>query len=97
MRFPKLRRRLIHIAIALTAALALLYGFDFAFVHYRNQPFADVRVDSMYAMKNRWNEVEYSVGSTGTERCVEALFPHFGYNPCWYVNSHAMHYIRIGW
>lgn len=91
-----MRRRLKYFPIALAAFVALLYGFDFVLVHYRSKPFEDVRVDSMYAMKNRWNEVEFSVGSTGTERCVEALFPHFGYTPCWYVNSHAMKYIHIG-
>ena len=91
-----MRRRLIYVPIALAALTLVLYGFDVVFVHYRSNPFEDVRVDSMYAMKNRWNEVEFSVGSTGTQRCVDALFPHFGYTPCWYLNSHAMKYIHIG-
>lgn len=91
-----MRRRLKYISIALAALIILLYGFDAALVHYRSHPFQDVRVDSMYAVNNRWNETEYSAASTGTQRCVEALFPHFGYTPCWYVNSHAMKYIHIG-
>jgi hypothetical protein len=50
----------------------------------------------MYKMKNRWNETEYSVAGAGNQKCVYSLFPHFGYNPCWYVNRHPMQYINIG-
>jgi hypothetical protein len=77
-------------------AAILTYAADGLFLHYRGTPHEDLRVDSMYAMTNRWNEVEYSVGGTGSERCVESLFPHDGFTPCWYLTRHAMHYIRIG-
>ena len=82
------------IAIAVVAIVS--YLADGLLLQYRGSPHADLRVDSMYAMKNRWNEVEYSVGSTGSQRCVKALYPHGGYSPCWYVERHTMNYIRIG-
>jgi len=82
--------------LVLAIATGFVYAGDGLFLHYRGTPHEDVRVDSMYAMKNRWNEVEYSVGSTGSQRCVESLFPHDGYTPCWYLTGHAMHYIHIG-
>ena len=96
MAFRPKYRLLIKSLIVLAIAAMLVYAGDALFLHYRGSPHQDVRVDSMYAMKNRWNEVEYSVGSTGSQRCVESLFPHGGYTPCWYLTSHAMHYIRIG-
>ena len=83
-------------AIAIAALGVISYGADALLLHYRAVPYADVRVDSMYAVKNRWNEVEYSVGSTGSRRCVNSAFPHQGYSPCWYLNRHAMTYIRVG-
>ena len=89
-------RLLIKSLIVLATATILVYAGDGLSLHYRGSPQEDVRVDSMYAMKNRWNEVEYSVGSTGSQRCVESLFPHNGQTPCWYLRGHAMHYIHIG-
>ncbi len=81
-------------AVAVLAVVS--WAVDGLYLHYRGTPTADVRVDSMYAMKNRWNEVEYSVGSTGSRRCVKSLYPHDGYSPCWYLTRHTMKYIRIG-
>ena len=94
-RFPKYRYvRYGFLAFAVVAVVS--YAADSLYLHYRGTPTADVRVDSMYAVKNRWNEVEYSVGSTGSERCVKSLYPHGGYRPCWYLARHTMNYIRAG-
>ncbi len=84
------------VLLAVTASLALLYGCDDLYARLRKDRFADVPVRRMYKMKNRWNETEYSVAGSGTQKCVYSLFPHFGYNPCWYLNRHAMQYITIG-
>lgn len=89
-------RLIVKSLIVIAIAAILVYAADGLFLHYRGTPHEDLRVDSMYAMKNRWNEVEYSVGSTGSQRCIESMFPHSGFTPCWYLTRHAMRYIRIG-
>jgi len=38
---------------------------------------------------NHWNQVEYSVGPSVMQTCVDALMPHFGYTPCWYLRRHT--------
>jgi len=48
-----------------------------------------MRVDRVYAAMNHWKEVEYSVGAPVMEKCVDALMPHFGYVPCWYLRRHT--------
>jgi hypothetical protein len=57
---------------------------------------ATVKVDQVYAIRNRWDVVEYSIGKAKTERCVNALMPHFGAWPCWYVKSHTLNFNRGG-
>ena len=81
---------------AVIVLAGVTYLADGLYLHYRGTPTSDMRVDSMYKMTNRWNEVEYSVGSTGTQRCVKSLYPHGGYSPCWYLTRHTMNYIRVG-
>jgi hypothetical protein len=84
------------IVIGALASVALLYAFDDLYARVRKNQFASVQVSRMYKMKNRWNETEYSVAGREYQKCIYSLFPHFGYNPCWYLNSHPMQYINIG-
>jgi len=52
-----------------------------------------MKVDRVYRAMNHWNQVEYSLGTPVRETCVEALMPHFGYVPCWYLQRHTLRYI----
>jgi hypothetical protein len=78
--------------IGLAGILAVTYGIDWAGVAFpgARQLYADLRVDHVYTSTNKWKQVEYSRGLPTTERCVNALFSHGGYRPCWYVRSHTM-------
>ena len=74
------------------AIAGLAYALDSATVAFpgNRQLYEDLRVDHVYTDTNKWHEIEYSRGLPTTERCVEALFPHAGYRPCWYVKKHTM-------
>jgi len=89
-------RRSKKVLLGVMASVALLYAFDDLYARLRQNQFADVQVSRLYKMKNRWNETEYSVAGSANQKCVYALFPHFGYSPCWYVNRHPVQYINIG-
>jgi hypothetical protein len=39
------------------------------------------------AMKD--GRVQIFTGDDQTETCVRSLFPHFGFNPCWYVKQNS--------
>jgi hypothetical protein len=91
-----MKRRLKYTVFVSAATLAALYAGDYLYAKVRSNPFADVKINRMYAMKNRWGQVEYSVGAGGSERCVYSLFPHFGFNPCWYVNRQTLRYVHVG-
>ncbi len=86
-------------AIALLA-LAALYAGDYLSTRYQipgNRPMFDtVRVQTLYAVRQKGNRIEYSLGDTVVQTCVRSLFPHLGYTPCWYLSGHATKRIEVG-
>ena len=91
-----MKRRLQYSLYAVIALALVAYGLDDVLARFRKPEFAMVRVDQVYAITNRWNQVDYSIGKPNNVRCVNALFPHFGSDPCWYVNGHTLNYVRGG-
>ncbi|HYA16653.1 MAG TPA: hypothetical protein VEF06_04265 [Bryobacteraceae bacterium] len=91
-----MKRRLQYSLYAIVAAGVVAYGIDDVVARVRKDEFSTVKVDQVYAITNRWNKVDYSIGNPQQERCVNALFPHSGSAPCWYVNGHTLRYIRAG-
>jgi len=86
-------RKILKFAVLGLAGVVLLaYLADWARLAFAGsrQVYEDVRVDQVYTDTNKWNQLEYSRGTPVTERCVDALFPHGGYRPCWYVKKHTM-------
>ena len=54
-----------------------------------------IRVDQVYTILNRYNQVEWSRGNPVLEVCGMSLLPHAGHRPCWYVRTHTMNVNRI--
>jgi hypothetical protein len=38
-------------------------------------------------------KLDIYIESPQTETCVHALFPHYGYNPCWYAKRNQVHVV----
>lgn len=85
--------------ISTLALLALLYAGDYAIVRLRaafprlGSAFDSVQAVRLYAIPLKNGRTEYELDARQPEltlSCVRALFPHLGYQPCWYVrrNSH---------
>lgn len=89
-------RRLLMAIPAVLAITAILYGCDYLYARLRHEPFADVRIYRFLKIYEKFNKIDYQPADSITERCVYSLFPHFGHNPCWYVNRHTVQYIQIG-
>jgi len=81
--------------------LAALYFVDFLSVRYgipgHRPTFGSVQVQTMYAVRQKNNRIEYSLGDIVTQTCVRSLFPQMGYVPCWYLAGHKTRQINIGW
>jgi hypothetical protein len=72
----------------LIALTGVIYVGDDLWARYRGRPVEQMQIGRLYADVDRYNDVEYSVGKPVTETCVDALMPHFGYKPCWYLRRH---------
>ncbi len=89
-----MKRLLIQIAGSLLVLAGATFGLDFlsvALLIPKREPFATIRVDQLYAIPNKWNEVDWSRGDPVMEKCVNSLLPHYGARPCWYVQRDTMH------
>jgi hypothetical protein len=86
-------------AIAWTLALAaLIYAGDYVFLRVRaayprmGAAFDTVLTERMYAIPLKNGRTEYEMDARQPElnvTCVRALFPHLGYQPCWYVRRNS--------
>src|SRR5262245_58145646 len=72
-------------SLALVAGLAWCMDYLHLMSLSDTQKFATYRVDQLYTIHDRWNQIEWSRGDPVMERCVNSLFPHLGNRPCWYV------------
>ena len=85
-------------AVIAVIAVALIYAGDTVWLRVRmtnhGDPTGAVQVRVTYAIPHKNGRIEYDRGGTETERCVYSLFPHFGLNPCWYVERHTTKEIR---
>jgi hypothetical protein len=89
--------RILFKAVAAAALLTLVaYGCDDVYARLRHQPYADIHIDRFLAVAEKFNKIDYERTDPVTERCVYALFPHFGYSPCWYVTRHTVRMISVG-
>jgi hypothetical protein len=83
------RKHLLRGFLALATLTALVYAGDDLWARHRGRPVEHLKVDRIYAAMNQFNQVEYSVGTPTMQTCVDALMPHFGYVPCWYLRRHT--------
>ena len=80
------------------AGLVLLYAGDYASLRYgipNREPFATVMVQRSYAIPQKNKKVEYDFEPPAPAECVNALFPHFGDPPCWYLKRHPRQEIKV--
>jgi hypothetical protein len=93
-----LRKVLLYTLGGLAALAGIGYAGDYLSLVAGVPPrekFSTIRVEQLYAVPNRWNEVDWSRGEAVMERCVNSLLPHFGSRPCWYVKRDTMHVNKL--
>jgi hypothetical protein len=92
------RKACLYLACSLLSVAGLVFGVDYLSVVAgvpKRETFDTIRVEQLYAIPNKWNEVDWSRGDAVMERCVNALFPHYGSRPCWYVKRDTMHVNKL--
>jgi hypothetical protein len=85
-------------AVLIVALMAIVYAGDYAVVRSRaayprlGDAFASVQVVRLLAIPLKNGRTEYELDALQpqvTVTCVRALFPHLGYQPCWYVRRQS--------
>lgn len=89
----------IRLASGVLLLAAVVYGGDWLVLRYRNwkrgDAFGSVTVTQVYVIHEKNGRTEYQYTTPQDQTCVHALFPHFGYSPCWYVSRHTEKRIEI--
>jgi hypothetical protein len=94
-----MKKILVSIVAVVVAAAALSYSVDYLFWRYRvgsgHHPYGTLTVQSYYAIQEKNGKIEYDFQPPQQESCVNSLFPHAGYSPCWYERKHTQKEVRI--
>lgn len=85
--------------LGLCSTFALVYAGDYVSLRFRipnhREQFGRVTVYSYYAIEKKANKIEFDSAGTENVTCVYSIFPHFGYNPCWYLRRHTEKRINL--
>jgi hypothetical protein len=90
-----LKRLLKRIGVAAVALLIIWYIGDYLSLRMRREPTSIVQITKFYAVPQKDGRTSYEPGESETETCVNSMFPHMGYNPCWYVKRHRNQQINL--
>jgi len=79
--------------LAGVSLLGIAYGADYCIFRYRlatnRQPFGSVTVEHYDAVPHKDGKSELIFDPPAQQTCVRSLFPHAGYQPCWFLSRHA--------
>jgi hypothetical protein len=94
-----MKRMLLCVLGAIILFAALGYAADYLSLRFRfpgnRNPFGTVTVTQMYVIHEKNGKTEYQFPPPQEQVCVQSLFPHFGYSPCWYLKRHTEQRIDI--
>jgi hypothetical protein len=89
------------IVLSFLASLVLIYIGDYLFVRFRmtrnlsGDPFETRMVERAYGLPHKNGSAEIVTDPPEAETCVHSIFPHMGYEPCWYLNRNSKNIIML--
>ena len=76
------------IAILVVVLVCILYAGDLISVELRRNPLSVVQINKIYAVPQKGGKTEFDTGEPESQTCVNSIFSHLGYSPCWYMRRH---------
>jgi hypothetical protein len=96
VRLPKKLKRVLLVALAL---VALAYAAEDVSIRYQlpasRQATGSVSVRKGYAVKRKNGSTEFLFDDPVSVQCANALAPHMGLSPCWYLERHREQIVDI--
>ena len=97
--FETVKRIFFQVIGAIVFLCALVYAADYLSLRLKIPPsrpqFSSVTVQPYYEIHEKNGKTEYDFKPPEPETCVNSLFPHLGYQPCWYLQRHPERKIEI--
>jgi hypothetical protein len=90
-----LNRLLKRLAISVVTLLVIWYVGDYANLKIRRAPTSTVQITKFYAVPQKDGKTSYEPGEPENQTCVNSMFPHMGYSPCWFVKRHRTQQINL--
>ncbi|HZT34204.1 MAG TPA: hypothetical protein VFA33_30210 [Bryobacteraceae bacterium] len=59
------------------------------------EPFGVVEVKRYYAVPLKDHKTEFMPLDAQPQACIQSVFPHFGYSPCWYLRRNRRKPIQM--
>lgn len=84
--------RILRAAIILAVLAELLYLGDWAVLRIRvshGTAYGTVAVHQFLSTSLKGSKTEYDMTGTFQATCSHSIFPHGGYQPCWWLERHA--------
>jgi hypothetical protein len=86
------RRLLFAVALSGVAIVLVSYAGDYIVFRLRaglnRNPYGSVTVQHFDAVLKKNGKTEFLFDPPQAQTCVNALFPHEDFAPCWYLNRH---------
>lgn len=87
-----MERAILRGLVAIASLLLLVYGGDYGSVRYQipggRPQFGQIQRNVLYVIHVKAGKIQYEPGQPETDTCVNSLFSHFGFSPCWYLSRH---------
>jgi hypothetical protein len=87
-----LRQIFIGVVLGVLGLAAVVYGVDYGVFRVRaathRDAYGSVVVNHYYAVLQKNGKTSLTFDPPQAETCVNALFPHGGSLPCWYLSRH---------
>lgn len=78
--------------LAAAATGSLIFGVDYTVFRVRvatnRNAYGSVTVNHYYAIQQKNGKTQFIFDPPQPQTCVNALFPHAGWLPCWYLSLH---------
>ena len=88
----RIRQVLTGVVLFAGGATVLTFAVDFGLFRMRvaanRSPYDAVVVSHFYAVAQKNGKTQFIFEPPAPENCVNALFPHSGMRPCWYLRRH---------
>ena len=81
--------------IIVIVLLVIAFSVDYIQLRRNQNALGSVTVNRYYAVTLKNKKTDYSAAEPEIETCVNSVFPHFGYSPCWYLRRHNVKEIDI--